>query len=596
MFLGVMETMRKSTGVILWVLIFSFGILWMLQTTNVFNIVGRGSRTMGSVNGEPISIHDFQQTVTNLSRRYSQKTGKSTTAEQRANFQQIAWNNMVNKRILTQKMNDLGIIVTDAEVDSMIEGSRPAPLIRREFSNKEGAINRQAIHTFFTSQQYHQTAIAIQEQLRRQRRRQKMGSFIQAAIQVSPQEVKQQYLHQNTTADVSYIRFPYSDVKQSDIKVTTADLKNYYKKHSKKFHQNKSYRFQYVTFSKAPTKQDTARTIKELKDLRSEFASAKNDSSFLMRYQSTEKYNPDYIKKNDVREPYKKALANLNPGEVSPVIHDNGTLYLVKKDDEQSDKVKFSVMGRKIIADPVSTVDKQSQKADDFRYYAQNSSFAEEAKKRNLTVHNGFASKGNTFIAGLGQSRQILNLLKDAKKGEITKPIELPGKFVVINVKKIIPERTQPFDQVKDQIKPIVLANKRKEQVHKNVTKLLQNNRSLKALAKASGKKVQTAKSLTMSDETIPGSGREPEVIGAIFGLKKGELSAPIKGTSAIFVVNLTNKKEADAKNMSDKTEKQIRQKLQKQKNSVFAQVWLKRLKAHADIEDNRAELLNNQR
>jgi hypothetical protein len=47
---------------------------------------------------------------------------------------------------------------------------------------------------------------------------------------------------------------------------------------------------------------------------------------------------------------------------------------------------------------------------------------------------------------------------------------------------------------------------------------------------------------------------------------------------------------------MSDKTAGQIRKRLQQQKNSVFAQVWLKRLKAKAHIVDNRAELLNGQR
>jgi peptidyl-prolyl cis-trans isomerase D len=595
MILGVMEKMRKSTGVILWVLIFSFGILWMLSTTNVFNVVGKGSRMMGSVNGDPISIQDFQQTVNNISRRYSQNTGKSTTAEQRANFQQIAWNNLVNTRILTQKMNQLGIVVTDAEVDSMIEGSHPARLIQQEFSTKKGTFNREAVRNFFTSKQYHQVAIAIQEQLRRQRRRQKMGSFIQAAILVSPSEVQQQYLRDNTTADISYIRFPYSEVNQNDIKVTNADLRNYYKKHSKKFHQNKSFRFQYVSFSKAPTKQDTARTIKELKKLRPEFAGAKSDSSFLAQQQSTINYNPDFVKKKDIRKLFQNTLASLKTGQVSPVLQNNGTVYIVKKDAEKGGKVKFSVLGRNIIADPVSTVDKQSKNADDFRYFAKSSGFDKEAKRRNLTIHNGLASKGNTFIAGLGQSRQILDLLKDAKKGEISKPIELPANFIVLKVTKIIPEGTRPFDQVKDQIKTTVLAQKRKEQMNQKVAKLLENNPGLKALAKASGKKIQTVKSLTMSDETIPGSGQEPEVIGAVFGLKQGKLSAPIMGTNAVFVVKVTNLKKADAKKMSDKTAGQIRKRLQQQKNSVFAQVWLKRLKAKADIVDNRAELLRRQ-
>jgi peptidylprolyl isomerase/peptidyl-prolyl cis-trans isomerase D len=74
MYMGVMETMRKSTGVILWVLIFAFGILWMLQGTNVFNVVGKAPRSVGSVNGEDISVKTYQQEIDNLNKRYSQQT------------------------------------------------------------------------------------------------------------------------------------------------------------------------------------------------------------------------------------------------------------------------------------------------------------------------------------------------------------------------------------------------------------------------------------------------------------------------------------------------------------------------------------------
>jgi peptidyl-prolyl cis-trans isomerase D len=592
MILGVMEKMRKSTGVILWVLIFSFGVLWMLGTTNVFNKIGAGPRLLGSVNGEPISIKEFHQTVNNINTRYSQRTGNSASAEQRANFQQLAWNNLVNTKILTQKMNQLGIVVTDREVDSLIVGTHPAPLIRREFG-KNGKLNREAIHTVFTTNQYHNIAIAMQEQLRRQRRRQKMADYIQAAMQVSPNEVNQQYIRNNTTANISYVRFPYSDIKKSDINVTTADLKNYYKKHPKKFHQDKSYRFKYVTFSKAPTKQDTARSIKELKKLRPKFAEASNDSLFIAQHLSTTPYNAGFMAKKDIRKLFHSALTKLDTGKVSPAMKKNGSVYIVKKEAQKGDSVKFSVLSHRIKADPIETVDKRNNEANDFRYFAKNNGFDKEAKRRKLTIHHGFATKGNTFIAGLGQSRQIMNMLKDAKKGSVSKSIELPAEFVVLKVTNVTPAGTRPFNQVKKQIKTTVIAQKRKSLTRKKVEGLLQKgNENLKALAKAAGKKVQTAKSVSMNDVNLPGSGREPVVIGAAFGLKKGIMSKPVEGTNAVYVLKVTERQDANPKKMSSKTADKIRRQLQQQKNAVFAQVWLKQLKARAKIVDNRSKLL----
>jgi peptidyl-prolyl cis-trans isomerase D len=408
---------------------------------------------------------------------------------------------------------------------------------------------------------------------------------------VSQHEVEHQYIRNNTTADVSFVRFPYADVKSSKITVTESDLKNYYNKHKDKFHQEKSYDFKYVSFDKTPTKQDTARTISRLKELRPKFAKASEDSVFLAQHQSTSKYNPQFIAKKDVEKLFRSTLSKLDKGEVSSVLQDNGTVYILKKEDEKGGQVKFSVLSHGIEADPVATIDKLSDKAKDFRYYAKKEGFKQEAERRNLAIHNGSATKGNIFIAGLGQSRQILNMLKDAEKGAISESIELPNEFVILKVTDITPEGPRPFSEVKKQVKEMVLTQKRQQQINKRVSKLLENNDNLKALAKESGKKVQTVKSLVMSDKTIPGAGREPKVIGVISDLKKGVLSHPVDGVNAVYVVQVTKRKEADPKNMSDKTAKEIRKHLQSQKNDLFAGIWLNRLKAKANIVDNRSKL-----
>ena len=61
--MGAMAKMRNSTPVILWVLIFSFGILWVLQDTQVFDVMAGGPTNMGSVNGSTISIEEYNDRV-----------------------------------------------------------------------------------------------------------------------------------------------------------------------------------------------------------------------------------------------------------------------------------------------------------------------------------------------------------------------------------------------------------------------------------------------------------------------------------------------------------------------------------------------------
>lgn len=591
--MGVMEKMRKGTGVILWILIFSFGLLWMLADTNFFDVLQRGPQSLGAVNGESISLEEYNNRMSYYTRQYSQQTGKSMTPEVRAKYQEQAWNDLVNTKLIQQKMDDLGIKVTDQEVVNMITGPNPDPFIRQQFGKEDGSIDRAALQQAINAPENKQLWIQIEQQMRQKRRQQKMSNYLQSSMEVSDHEVEQEYIRRNTSADVSYVRFPYAEVPESEISVSESELKDYYNSHTEKYKRKESYRFKYVSFDKTPTKKDTARTIKEIKDLRSEFAKAENDSLFLNRYQSTTPYSAEMVQKSEVRELFKPVL-QVDEGEVTNMIKDQGRLYLLKKLEETADQVRFVVFSMDIKADPIATIDKRAQAADDFSYYAKESGFETEAERRSLEVKEAFATKGNNFISGIGQSRQILNFLEHSEKGAISNPIELPGQFVVIHLTEITPAGTRPFEEVREQIRTVVLNNKRKQQVLDRANKLSSQNTKMAALAEAAGKELNTAESLTKDAVTIPNAGREPKVVGAIFGLEEGERSSAIEGTSAAFVVRVNTLRKADTENLTPSVRQQIRRELQMQKSRVFMSTWLEQLREEAEIEDNRAQLLQS--
>ncbi|WP_265765757.1 SurA N-terminal domain-containing protein [Fodinibius salsisoli] len=583
--------MRKSTGVILWVLIFSFGLLWMLADTNFFDVLQRGSRTLGEVNGETVSLEEYNSRINYYTEQYSQRTGNSVNAEMRANFEQRAWDEIVTGKLMQQKMDELGIKVTDQEVINMITGENPDPFIRQQFQREDGTIDRVALKTAIESPENKQLWIAVEQQMRQKRRQQKMNSYLQSSMEISQYEVEQQYLRDNTMADISFVRFPYAEVSESDISVTDDDLRSYYDNHQSKFERKQSYRFNYVSFDKRPTKEDTARTLKEMKTLRPDFASAENDSLFLNQYQSTTPYSAQMVAKEEVRELFSPVL-ELEDGEVSEVITNQGRVFLLKKLEETGSEVKFVTFSMDVTADPIATVDKQAKEADDFSFFAEEDGFETEAERRELNLQEGFATKGTNFISGIGQSRQIMNFLESADEGDISTPLELSQQFVVLHVEEVSPEGVQPFEEVKEQIRSTVISNKRKEQVTKRVEDLLAQNSDLSALASAAGKEVASAEGLAMSVSTIPGAGREPSVIGAAFGLEEGQQSGPVEGVSAAFVVRVDNLQEADIVNLTTSQRSEIRQSLQQQKGAVFMQTWVEQLKKGADIEDNRSQVL----
>ncbi len=589
--MGVMESMRKSTGIILWVLIFSFGILWMLADTQIFDALQVGPRSLGEVNGEAVSLEEYNGRISSYIDQYSRQTGNSVTPELRAYYEDRAWEELVTSKLIQQKMDQLGISVTDQEVVEMITGESPDPFIRQQFQKEDGTIDRVALQAAIEAPENSQVWVMIEEQMRQKRRQEKMTNYVQSSMVVSNHEVEQTYIRNNTTADISYVRFPYADVADSSLTVSESELRDYYKNHRDDFERKKSYRFQYVSFDKTPTREDTIRTINELNNLRNAFKEAENDSLFLVRYQSVTPYRSAYVDKNELRDEYKPVL-DLKEGEVSEVIRQNGDVFLLKKLDETRDEVKFVTLSFNIQADPINTVDRMAKEADDFSFFAEEDGFMNEAERRGYEIKEAFATIENPFIAGLGQSRQVMTMLESASKGDISEPIELASEFIVLNVIEVTPSGTRPFDEVKNQIQTIVLNNKRKEKVEQDVRTLLASNSSLEALAEASGKEIGTAENINMNAGIIQGAGREPAVIGAIFGLEEGSLSDPLPGTSAVFVVQVENRQDADLENLNNTTRQQIRQQLHQEKGNSFAQVWLEQLKAEASIKDYRSRLL----
>jgi len=164
----------------------------------------------------------------------------------------------------------------------------------------------------------------------------------------------------------------------------------------------------------------------------------------------------------------------------------------------------------------------------------------------------------------------------------------------VVKLNEIIPEGPRPLEEVRNQVETLVINNKRKEKITGQISDLASQNADLESLAASADKEVQTVDGLSMNDEVISGAGREPKVIGAIFGLQEGEQSEIIEGSNAAFVIKVMNRQDASLDNLTVDKKEQIRRQLQQQKSSSFTQVWLEQLKEEATIEDYRASVLQS--
>lgn len=588
--MGVMTKFRDNTGIILWILIGSFGLLWVVMDVFDPNALMMGPRTLGSVNGEPISYEEYNGRVQYYSNAYSQQTGQSMNSELRAAYESQVWEEIVSAKLLEQKMDELGITVTDDELLDMVYGENPDPLIRQYFQREDGTIDPFMVQNVLSDEQYSQEAIAIELQLRQKRRQEKLSNYITSGLQVTQTEIEREFVWRNTFAELEYLRFPYSDVNESTIQIPDMDLYSYYNANKELYTQEKSYRANYVRFSTLPTSEDSAIIREELENLRTDFTIAESDSVFLVMQQSSTPFNGVLVDKDELREEY-NAVLSVAVGEVTEVLDLGTSAAIIKKISEDRNKIQFAVMSRIYEALP-ATLNEAGEKADEFQYFADENDFIEEANRAELSIGSIFATDGNTFISGLGNSQQVLDFLSRSDVGDISAPIELSNELVVLQLIEVTEEGFRPFEDVRSQLEAAVRIEKRKEILQAQIQEWLTQHNDMISLSEATGKSIESVVNVSANSTVLKGAGREPEVIGYAFSMDVDERSGPIAGESAVYVLHLINKTKPNLAATTPDTFENIRQQLEQELNNEYLSVWILQLKDEADIIDNRFVLL----
>lgn len=585
--MGTMEKMRNSTPIILWVLIFSFGILWVLQDTQVFDAMTVGPQYIGSVNGERISLEEYNSTVQYYTQQYSQQTGQSLSAEMRTSLEEQAWQDLLNDRLRSQKMDELGITVTDEELVSMVTGSNPDPFIRQQFSDEEGNIDQIALRTAIEAPENREIWMSIEQQLRQTRRQEKLSRFISGGLRASSAEVERVYVNENSYADISYIRFPYAEVSDDEIEVSEQELRTYYNDNPDFFQREESYNIRYIAFEKTPTAEDTLRTVQEIEELIPDFAEAEDHADFLQRFGSAVPWSDTFVPVEDIREEYSPVI-DLEPGEVSELTMINGNPHVFKKVAQEGDEINFAVLAYTVTADPVATLDRLADEADEFSFYADLDGFENEAENRGYDITQINVTHGATFIPGLGQAGILSSRLEQMNPGDVSGVIDLSAFYVVAELVQKTPAGTRPFEEVRNQIENTLRNLKRSEIAVRNATEQVGSASDLETIAETTGRDIQVLENIEKSSLNIPGAGFEPAVIGAVFAMDSGETSSVIEGESAAFVVSVNDIEIANPANMSATQRSEIETRLEQQKIAAFGQVWLEELKEEATIRDNR--------
>lgn len=224
-------------------------------------------------------------------------------------------------------------------------------------------------------------------------------------------------------------------------------------------------------------------------------------------------------------------------------------------------------------------------KADDFaRSVKSAESFEEKVVELGLNKRMAPNLKENDrVIAGLEQPREIIRWAFTAEQGEVSKVQELGNTFVVSVLTAIREKGHTPISDIREELEAEVRKEKKAEQFIKEFNEAGASD--IQALADKMNLPVEVKENVSFSSSSLPGMGRELEVIGAASVLAPNTLSAPIKGQQGVFVVVVDSRAEAPAVDSYANNARTVNAALA---SRVDYEVF-EALKKRADVKDNRS-------
>ncbi|MCY3615188.1 MAG: peptidylprolyl isomerase [Bacteroidetes bacterium] len=274
--------MRENTGVVLWVLVISFGGLWVLQDSGVFDTIG--TDPLGKViivNGDPITREVYSRQLEAQLEQVRRSNNGNVSPQQLELERERAYNALVENSLREHVMDDIGVTVSDAEVRELILGENPHWLIRQNFSDGAGGINRALLQNVIDDPAQQPTLIQIEQFIRLSRREQRFNQLLEATARVSDADAKSAWMLQQKSANAEFFLLQYADVLDSLVTVTDRDVQRYYSDNREDYARERLYTIQIASLSRLPASEDTLAIMRELERLQQGLEEAENDSLFL---------------------------------------------------------------------------------------------------------------------------------------------------------------------------------------------------------------------------------------------------------------------------------------------------------------------------
>lgn len=484
---------------------------------------------IGQVNGEKIMYQDYEQRIQSLQEIYK-LSGTSTFDETMIeNMREQTWEQIIRERILDRKYEDLGIGVSTEELDELVFGANPHPVVTQLFTDRQtGIFNRSFLVNFLKSTETDETAkkywLFFEDQIVNDRLNSKFNNLIGSGLFITSKQAEFENSLLSKSVDLSFMSRNFNTVPDSAVTISSKEINEYYEKHKEGYKRSAQRDIEYVTFDIAPSEDDFRQAEEWIKRIVEEFRNSTEPAQFVNTTSDT-RHNGFYYPISEVPEALRDFVQKENRNEVfGPWLEDGS--YKIARLIDSGDRPD-SVHARHILISPsqVRTLSQARAIADSLvKLIRSGKSFADIA--RDNSDDQGSANLGGD-LGWFKEGQMVVpfnNACFTGKKGEII-TAETTFGVHIIEILDLSPKRRKYEVGIIE--RKVVPGSLTTQKIYAEASRFASMNSTYEKFnqtiaAEKLNKRIATA--VTPQQKTLPGLTQPRYLIMALFQAEPGKI------------------------------------------------------------------------
>ena len=270
-----LQTMRGSAKIVMWVLLISFvGGFLLFQTSGLIGSAPVTSTTaVASVNGKDILYTEWQRRAQQLVQQTQQQSGRTLTQDEQRRLENQSFDDMIAELLLEQEYKKRGILVSDEELRDYARFAPPQWIRTAPDLQTDGRFDPAKYQRLLGSAQARQSGLlaSLEQYFRSEVPKEKLFEQVTSGIYVTDADLWRAWQDANDSAEVAFVAFKPQPTA-ADSNVADSDLRKFYDAHKAEFDRPAHASLSVMHIARVTTAADSAAVRDHIARLRAEIA------------------------------------------------------------------------------------------------------------------------------------------------------------------------------------------------------------------------------------------------------------------------------------------------------------------------------------